>query len=122
MTRYFADNIEAVGRTPLVKLNVLCGPQDATVLAKVEGRNPAYSVKDRIGVQMIRDAESKRLIGPNTEIIEPTSGNTGIALAYVCAIRGYRLTLVMPDSMTVERRKVLKCLGQISFSPTAPKV
>jgi cysteine synthase len=111
MTRYFADNVEAVGHTPLVRLNALCGPKDATVLAKVEGRNPAYSVKDRIGVQMIRDAEQKRLIGPATEIVEPTSGNTGIALAYVCAIRGYRLTLVMPDSMTIERRKVLKMFG-----------
>lgn len=111
MTRYFADNVDAVGRTPLVRLNALCGPKDATILAKVEGRNPAYSVKDRIGVQMILDAESKGLIGPHTEIIEPTSGNTGIALAYVCAIRGYRLTLVMPDSMTIERRKVLKMFG-----------
>ncbi len=111
MTRYFADNMDAVGHTPLVKLNALCGPQDATVLAKVEGRNPAYSVKDRIGVQMIRVAEEKGLIGPSTEIIEPTSGNTGIALAYVCAIRGYRLTLVMPDTMTIERRKVLKMFG-----------
>jgi cysteine synthase len=111
MTRYFVDNVDAVGQTPLVKLNALCGPNDATVLAKVEGRNPAYSVKDRIGVQMIRDAEAKGLIGPSTEIIEPTSGNTGIALAYVCAIRGYRLTLVMPDSMTIERRKVLKMFG-----------
>lgn len=111
MTRYFADNVEAVGGTPLVKLNALCGPEDATILAKVEGRNPAYSVKDRIGVQMVLDAEAKGLIGPRTQIIEPTSGNTGIALAYVCAIRGYRLTLIMPDSMTIERRKVLKMFG-----------
>jgi cysteine synthase len=111
MNRYFADNEDAVGRTPLVKLNKICGKTDAIVLAKVEGRNPAYSVKDRIGVYMIRDAEERGLLKPGVEIIEPTSGNTGIGLAYVCAIKGYPLTLVMPDTMSIERRKVLKMFG-----------
>ncbi len=111
MNRYFADNEDAVGRTPLVRLNKICGKTDAIVLAKVEGRNPAYSVKDRIGVYMVRDAEDKGLVGPGVQIIEPTSGNTGIALAYVCAIKGYPLTLVMPDTMSIERRKVLKMFG-----------
>ncbi len=111
MSTYFNDNAEAVGRTPLVKLNHICGAAGAMVLAKIEGRNPAYSVKDRIGVYMIRDAEEKGLIGPGVEIVEPTSGNTGIALAYVCAIKGYRLTLTMPETMTIERRKVLKMFG-----------
>jgi len=111
MNKYFADNEDAVGRTPLVKLNKVCGKTDAIVLAKVEGRNPAYSVKDRIGVYMIRDAAERGLLKPGAEIIEPTSGNTGIGLAYVCAIKGYPLTLVMPDTMSVERRKVLKMFG-----------
>jgi cysteine synthase len=111
MKRYFADNVAAVGHTPLVKLTRMCGQIGATILAKVEGRNPAYSVKDRIGVQMIRDAEEKGLMGPGKEIVEPTSGNTGIALAYVCALRGYPLTLIMPDTMSLERRKVLKMFG-----------
>jgi cysteine synthase A len=111
MKKYFSDNADAVGRTPLVKLNKICGHTTATVLAKVEGRNPAFSVKDRIGVYMIRDAEERGLLKPHTEIIEPTSGNTGIALAYVCAMKGYSLTLVMPDTMSIERRKVLKMFG-----------
>jgi cysteine synthase A len=111
MNRYFADNEDAVGRTPLVKLNKICGKTDSIVLAKVEGRNPAYSVKDRIGVYMIRDAEKRGLLKPGVEIVEPTSGNTGIALAYVCAIKGYPLSLVMPDTMSIERRKVLKMFG-----------
>ena len=111
MNRYFADNEDAVGRTPLVKLNKICGKTDAIVLGKVEGRNPAYSVKDRIGVYMIRDAEERGLLKPGIEIVEPTSGNTGIALAYVCAIKDYSLTLVMPDTMSIERRKVLKMFG-----------
>jgi cysteine synthase len=111
MNRYFADNEDAVGRTPLVKLNKICGKTDAIVLGKVEGRNPAYSVKDRIGVYMIRDAEERGLLKLGVEIIEPTSGNTGIGLAYVCAIKGYPLTLVMPDTMSIERRKVLKMFG-----------
>jgi cysteine synthase len=111
MNRYFADNEDAVGRTPLVRLNKICGKTDAIVLGKVEGRNPAYSVKDRIGVYMIRDAEERGLVKPGVEIIEPTSGNTGIGLAYVCAIKEYPLTLVMPDTMSIERRKVLKMFG-----------
>ena len=111
MNRYFADNEDAVGRTPLVRLNKICGKTDAIVLGKVEGRNPAYSVKDRIGVYMIRDAEERGLVKPGVEIIEPTSGNTGIGLAYVCAIKEYPLTLVMPDNMSIERRKVLKMFG-----------
>lgn len=111
MTNYFEDNLAAVGRTPLVKLNKIIGPTDAVVLAKIEGRNPAFSVKDRIGVSMILDAEQKGLLREGIEIIEPTSGNTGISLAYVCAFKGYPLTLTMPDTMSIERRKVLKMFG-----------
>jgi len=110
MANYFKDNAEAIGRTPLVRLNKICKPGEAIVLAKIEGRNPAFSVKDRIGMSMIRDAEEKDLIRPWTEIIEPTSGNTGIALAYVCALKGYKLTITMPDTMSIERRKLLKIL------------
>ncbi len=111
MKKYFEDNLAAVGRTPLVKLNKIIGPTEAIILAKIEGRNPAFSVKDRIGVSMIQDAEEKGLLGEGVEIIEPTSGNTGISLAYVCAFRGYPLTLTMPDTMSIERRKVLKMFG-----------
>lgn len=111
MKKYFEDNLAAVGRTPLVKLNKIIGSTEAIVLAKIEGRNPAYSVKDRIGVSMIQDAEEKGLLHEGVEIIEPTSGNTGISLAYVCAFRGYPLTLTMPDTMSIERRKVLKMFG-----------
>jgi cysteine synthase A len=111
MKKYFEDNLAAVGRTPLVKLNKIIGPVDAIILAKIEGRNPAFSVKDRIGVSMIQDAEEKGLLRDGVEIIEPTSGNTGISLAYVCAFRGYPLTLTMPDTMSIERRKVLKMFG-----------
>jgi cysteine synthase A len=109
--KYFGDNLAAVGRTPLVKLNKIIGQTDAVILAKIEGRNPAFSVKDRIGVSMIQDAEEKGLLREGVEIIEPTSGNTGISLAYVCAFRGYPLTLTMPDTMSIERRKVLKMFG-----------
>jgi cysteine synthase len=111
MKKYFEDNLAAVGRTPLVKLNKIIGPTEAIILAKIEGRNPAFSVKDRIGVSMIQDAEEKGLLHEGVEIIEPTSGNTGISLAYVCAFRGYPLTLTMPDTMSIERRKVLKMFG-----------
>jgi cysteine synthase A len=111
MATIFDDNSLSIGRTPLVRLNRVVGKTDARVLAKIEGRNPAYSVKCRVGASMIWDAEAKGLIGPHTEIIEPTSGNTGIALAYVCAARGYRLTLTMPETMSMERRKVLAFFG-----------
>ncbi len=111
MSQYYHDNSEAIGRTPLVRINKICGATQAVVLAKIEGRNPAYSVKDRIGKSMIEDAEKRGLITKVTEIVEPTSGNTGISLAYVCALKGYPLTLTMPETMSIERRKVLKILG-----------
>ena len=110
MSKIYADNAESIGHTPLVKLSRLSGPE-TTILAKVEGRNPAYSVKDRVGAAMIRDAEDRGLLKPGMRIIEPTSGNTGIALAFVAAARGYRLTLTMPESMSIERRRVLAMLG-----------
>ena len=110
MSRIYPDNSESIGNTPLVKLNRLVG-SNATVLAKIEGRNPSYSVKCRIGSAMIWDAEEKGLLRPGTHIIEPTSGNTGIALAYVAAARGYPLTLTMPETMSIERRRVLSFLG-----------
>ncbi|HMK35793.1 MAG TPA: cysteine synthase A [Desulfomonilaceae bacterium] len=111
MSTYFPDNLASVGHTPLVRINRLVEGADATVLAKIEGRNPAFSVKDRIGVSMIRDAESRGVLRKGMEIVEPTSGNTGIALAYVCAIKGYKVTLTMPETMSIERRKVLKLFG-----------
>jgi cysteine synthase len=108
---YFEDNSYSIGRTPLVRLNRVVDGAQATVLAKIEGRNPAYSVKCRIGASMVWDAEKRGLLKPGKEIVEPTSGNTGIALAFVAAARGYRITLTMPETMSVERRKVLKALG-----------
>lgn len=107
---YFSDNAQAIGNTPLVRLNRVVGPE-ALVLAKIEGRNPSYSVKCRVGAALIADAEKRGALGPGIEIVEPTSGNTGIALAYVAAARGYRLTLTMPETMSLERRKVLAFLG-----------
>ncbi|GGE40252.1 cysteine synthase [Halopseudomonas oceani] len=110
MSRIFADNSQAIGNTPLVRINRL-GPKGVTILAKIEGRNPAYSVKCRIGASMIWDAESSGRLKPGMTIVEPTSGNTGIGLAFVAAARGYKLVLTMPASMSLERRKVLKALG-----------
>lgn len=107
----FEDNSRSIGRTPLVRLNRVTDGAGATVLAKIEGRNPAYSVKCRIGAAMVWDAEERGILKPGKEIIEPTSGNTGIALAFVSASRGYPLTLTMPESMSIERRKVLKAFG-----------
>jgi len=111
MPRWFEDNSHSIGRTPLVRLNRVTDGAGATVLAKIEGRNPAYSVKCRIGASMIWDAEERGLLGPGKEIVEPTSGNTGIALAYVAAARGFPLTLTMPETMSLERRKLLLAFG-----------
>ncbi len=111
MSNVFANNSLSVGRTPLVKLNRIGDGAKATILAKIEGRNPAYSVKCRIGVAMVDDAEKRGVLGPGKEIVEPTSGNTGIALAFVAAARGIPLTLTMPETMSVERRKLLVAFG-----------
>lgn len=110
MTNFYLDNSLSIGRTPLVRLNRIA-PGGATVLGKIEGRNPAYSVKCRIGASMIWDAEQKGQLTPGREIVEPTSGNTGIALAFVAAARGIPITLTMPETMSIERRKVLKAFG-----------
>lgn len=110
MSRIFADNAQAIGNTPLVRINRL-GPAGVNILAKIEGRNPAYSVKCRIGASMVWDAEERGVLKPGMTIVEPTSGNTGIGLAFVAAARGYKLLLTMPASMSLERRKVLKALG-----------
>lgn len=107
----FPDNSFSIGRTPLIRLNRVTGGAQATVVGKVEGRNPAYSVKCRIGAAMVWDAERRGILKPGKEIIEPTSGNTGIALAFVGAARGYPVTLLMPETMSIERRKVLQMLG-----------
>jgi cysteine synthase A len=114
MGRVFEDNAQSIGNTPLVKLNRIAEGLPATILAKIEGRNPSYSVKCRIGASMIWDAERKGILKPGSSdvtIIEPTSGNTGIALAFVAASRGYPLTLTMPETMSLERRRLLKAFG-----------
>jgi cysteine synthase len=111
MANIYADNSLSIGRTPLIKLNRMTDGAKATVLAKIEGRNPAYSVKCRIGAAMIWDAEKRGVLKPGIEIVEPTSGNTGIALAYVAAARGYAITLTMPETMSLERRRVLAAFG-----------
>ncbi len=107
----FEDGSLSVGRTPLVRLNRVGGGAAATILAKIEGRNPAFSVKDRIGASMVWDAERRGVLKPGKALIEPTSGNTGIALAFVAAARGYPITLTMPETMSLERRKVVEYLG-----------
>jgi len=120
MSQVYTDNSLSIGRTPLVRLNRIGVEDGATILAKIEGRNPAYSVKCRIGASMIWDAEEKGLLGPGKELVEPTSGNTGIALAFVAAARGIPITLTMPETMSLERRKVLKALGaNLALTPGA---
>ncbi len=108
---WYQDNVLSIGRTPLVRLNRVQGKLPVTLLAKIEGRNPAYSVKCRLGAALVWDAERRGLLGPGKELVEPTSGNTGIALAFVAAARGYALTLTMPETMSVERRKLLLAYG-----------
>ncbi len=120
MANIFLDNSESIGRTPLVQLNRVTRGAKARVLAKIEGRNPAYSVKCRIGAAMIWDAEQRGILKPGMEIVEPTSGNTGIALAFVAAARGYGITLTMPETMSMERRMVLAALGaRLTLTPGA---
>lgn len=111
MPRWFKDNSQSIGHTPLIRLNRIIDGASATVLAKIEGRNPAYSVKCRIGTAMIEDAISRGLLYSGKELVEPTSGNTGIALAFVAAARGIPLTLTMPETMSLERRKLLVAYG-----------
>ncbi len=120
MKTIYQNNAASVGRTPLVRLNQLTKGSQAVVLGKVEGRNPSFSVKCRIGISMLDDAEERGVLQPGMEVIEPTSGNTGIALAYVAAIRGYKLTLTMPETMSVERRQILSAFGaKVILTPEA---
>ena len=111
MSNWYKDNSQSIGNTPLVRLNRIIDDSTATVLAKIEGRNPAYSVKCRIGAALIWDAEQRGLLGPGKELVEPTSGNTGIALAFVAAAKNIPLTLTMPETMSIERRKLLIAYG-----------
>lgn len=111
MNQYFKDNTYSIGRTPLVRLNRIADKCQAMILVKIEGRNPAYSVKCRVGASMVWDAEKRGILKPDKTIVEPTSGNTGIALAYVSAARGYKLILTMPETMSIERGKILKAFG-----------
>ncbi len=122
MARWFEDNALSIGRTPLVRLNRVHAQARARILAKIEGRNPAYSVKCRLGAAMVWDAEKRGVLGPGREIIEPTSGNTGIALAFVAAARGYPLTLTMPETMSIERRKLLAAYGAKLVLTEGPKM
>jgi cysteine synthase A len=120
MAQFYDDNSFSIGNTPLVKINRMAQGLKATILGKIEGRNPSYSVKCRIGASMIWDGEKKGLLKPGMEIIEPTSGNTGIALAFVAAARGYKLNVTMPETMSMERRKVLAIFGvNIILTPGA---
>jgi len=121
VSHYYQDNSQSIGNTPLIKLNRITDGAAATVLAKIEGRNPAYSVKCRIGAAMVWDAEQRGLLGPGKELVEPTSGNTGIALAFVAAARGIPLTLTMPETMSVERRKLLVAYGAKLVLTEGPK-
>ena len=118
MTKFFNDNSLSIGNTPMVKINRMAQGLKATILGKIEGRNPSYSVKCRIGASMIWAAEKQGLLKPGMEIIEPTSGNTGIALAFVAAARGYKLNVTMPETMSMERRKVLAILGSKHYPHT----
>jgi len=120
MAQFFADNSLSIGNTPMVRINRMANGLKATILAKIEGRNPAYSVKCRIGANMIWAAEKQGLLKPGMEIIEPTSGNTGIALAYVAAARGFKLIVTIPETMSMERRKILSIFGaNIILTPGA---
>ncbi len=121
MSNWYEDNSLSIGNTPLVRINRITQGAGAQVLAKIEGRNPAYSVKCRIGANMVWDAEQRRLLGEGKEIIEPTSGNTGIALCFVAASRGYPITIVMPETMSIERRKLMQYLGATLVLTEGPK-
>lgn len=121
MSNWFEDNTHSIGKTPLVRLNRITDGAGATVLGKIEGRNPSYSVKCRIGAAMVWDAERRGLLGPGKELVEPTSGNTGIALAFVAAARGLPLTLTMPETMSIERRKLLIAFGAKLVLTEGPK-